>query len=84
MGYPRVRDEWLLVEKRPVQVHAKRLTRRVEIETREGTVVGEPGDFLMVGIEGEVYPCDPEIFDETHRVLEAAPRPETDELPEGL
>ena len=75
---------WLLVEKKPVQAYAKKLRRRVEIVTREGTVVGEPGDCLLVGVHGEVYPCDPEIFDETYRVVEETSRPETDELPEGV
>ncbi len=29
-------------------------------------VDGEPGDFLMVGVRGEMYPCDRDIFLETY------------------
>jgi len=75
---------WLRVRKRPIEVRAKELTQRVEIGTREGTVVGEPGDYLIVGVDGEVYPCDPDIFDETYSVVDDAARPETNELPEGV
>lgn len=39
-----------------VSVRAKQLTERVSIDTREGTLIGEPGDWLITGIEGEQYP----------------------------
>lgn len=60
-------DEWTDVEKRPVVVEARRVDERTEVDTREGTVVAEPGDVLMRGVEGEAYPCDPDIFEETYR-----------------
>lgn len=62
-------DEWADVRKLPVQVEAKRVDERREIHTREGTVVAEPGDVVLRGVEGEVYPCDPDIFDETYEVV---------------
>lgn len=60
-------DEWTDVEKRPVVVQARRVDERTEVDTREGTVVAEAGDVLMRGVEGEVYPCDADIFEETYR-----------------
>jgi hypothetical protein len=70
-------SEWAHYRKRPVVVQAKELEQRVEIETREGTVVGEPGDYLLVGVDAEVYPCDPEIFDATYdRVADLGERPD--------
>lgn len=77
-------SDWKLVEKKPVRVRALELDQEVSIETREGEVVGEPGDMLLVGVEGEVYPCDPEIFAKTYRVLTECPPPDTDELPEAV
>jgi len=62
--------DWTSVRKRPVDVEAKRLEERREIETREGTVVGEPGDILIRGVEGELYPCDPDIFAVTYEVID--------------
>ena len=62
--------EWGKYRKRPVVIDAKQLTQRVEIDTREGTVVGEPGDYLIVGVEGEIYPCGREIFEQTYEEVE--------------
>jgi hypothetical protein len=40
-----------------------------EIKTREGTVVAEPGDYIIRGVEGEVYPIDADVFDQTYEVV---------------
>ncbi len=37
------------------------------IETLEGNMYISPGDFIIRGIAGEVYPCKPDIF---HRSYE--------------
>ena len=52
--------------KKPVVVRAVELTERVRIKTREGELTGEPGDFLIEGIEKEIYPCAREIFFRTY------------------
>lgn len=52
--------------KKPVEVEAVRLTERTEIETLEGTMVGNPGDWLITGVAGEKYPCKDEIFQKTY------------------
>jgi hypothetical protein len=35
----------------------------------EGILRGKAGDFLMVGIHGEMYPIDQDIFNKTYDVL---------------
>ena len=55
--------------KRPLIVDAVKLTRRVSIETLEGVMVGEIGDYLITGIKGEQYPCKPDIFEATYEML---------------
>jgi len=46
----------------------KTLTRAVympeafSVETLEGTMEGKAGDMLMIGVNGEMYPCDADIF----------------------
>lgn len=52
--------------KLPIPIEAVRLTERTEIHTREGTIVGLPGDWLLTGVEGEQYPCGDEIFRKTY------------------
>ena len=36
------------------------------IVTLEGTMVADPGDWIIKGIAGEFYPCKPDIFDATY------------------
>jgi hypothetical protein len=39
---------------------------QVIIETLEGTMCGRPGDWLIKGVNGEFYPCRPDIFAKTY------------------
>lgn len=36
------------------------------IQTREGQLMAQVGDFIMKGIEGEFYPCAESIFKKTY------------------
>ena len=36
------------------------------IETREGVMTAEKGDWIIKGVKGEFYPCKPDIFDITY------------------
>lgn len=37
-----------------------------EIKTLEGTMRGGYGDYIIKGVQGEIYPCKPDIFDATY------------------
>lgn len=37
-----------------------------DIETIEGTMTAQHGDWIIRGIEGEFYPCKPDIFAATY------------------
>ena len=41
-----------------------------EINTLEGVMTAGPGDFIIQGVEGEIYPCNPDIFHKTYEVAE--------------
>lgn len=41
-----------------------------EIKTLEGTTVGKGGDYIIRDIEGEIYPCKPDIFKETYEKVD--------------
>jgi len=36
------------------------------IKAPEGTMVAEPGDWIIRGVKGELYPCKPDIFETTY------------------
>ena len=40
------------------------------VVTPTGTVRAQPGDYIIQGIEGELYPCKPSIFDKTYEIVE--------------
>jgi hypothetical protein len=40
------------------------------LETLEGRMKANVGDFLIKGIKGEVYPCKPDIFEATYERVE--------------
>ena len=52
--------------KKPVVIEAAQITDSFEVETLEGTHRGSPGDWLIRGIAGELYPCKPDIFEQTY------------------
>ena len=67
--YERV-DGMMGCVKRPIVVHAKRIDEEFRVETLEGNYKqGKPGDYLMRGINGELYICDGPIFEKTYDFL---------------
>ena len=53
--------------KKPIVVHAKRMDEEFRVNTLEGNYKqGKPGDYLMCGIDGELYICDGVIFEKTY------------------
>lgn len=53
--------------KRPIIIHARPIDEEFRVNTLEGNYKqGKPGDYLMQGIDGELYICDKEIFEKTY------------------
>jgi len=53
--------------KRPIVIHAKRIDEDFRVNTLEGNYKqGKVGDYLMQGIDGELYICDGPIFEKTY------------------
>lgn len=40
------------------------------INTLEGTMVANPGDYVIKGVNDEFYPCKPDIFEATYEKVE--------------
>lgn len=42
----------------------------LEIITLEGEMNASPGDYIIRGVQGEFYPCKPDIFEQTYERVE--------------
>jgi hypothetical protein len=67
-------DNWdrvLEVRKKPSIGYAIQLNfpEGFEVTTKEGKLQGKPGDYLMIGVEGEKYPIDKDIFKKTYNIV---------------
>jgi hypothetical protein len=54
--------------KKAVEIGFVRMDKPFQVETKEGVMSGKEGDILMIGVEGELYPCDKGIFEKTYEV----------------
>jgi hypothetical protein len=45
-------------------------TGAVYVETLEGEMRGDVGDWIICGVKGEFYPCKPDIFAATYEAVE--------------
>ena len=60
-------DSMKLCMKRPIIINAKRIDEDFRVNTLEGNYKqGKAGDYLMKGIDGELYICDSPIFEKTY------------------
>ncbi len=39
------------------------------ISTLEGRMIVSPGDWIITGVNGEKYPCKPDIFEKTYELV---------------
>lgn len=42
----------------------------IEITTLEGIMKAQIGDYIIKGVQGEFYPCKPDIFEQTYEIVE--------------
>ena len=42
------------------------------IKTLEGEIKGDYGDYIIQGVQGEIYPCKPDIFEQTYEAVEGS------------
>jgi len=69
--------EWLLCNDAPYQIITDapdgRLSEdnwRIDISTLEGTMQCSPNDWIIQGVQGEFYPCKPDIFAATYEEVD--------------
>lgn len=56
--------------KKPIPINCVQMKEDFEVETAEGTLRGKAGDYLMMGVNGELYPCSREIFEKTYEWMD--------------
>ena len=42
----------------------------VDLRTLEGVMRANPGDWVIRGVEGEIYPCKHSVFEQTYEPVE--------------
>jgi hypothetical protein len=42
----------------------------LNVVTLEGPLTASPGDWIIKGVQGEFYPCKPDIFEATYELVE--------------
>lgn len=65
--------------KKPVLVEAYQTDKEMIIHTLEGDMKASIGDYIITGVNGEQYPCKPDIFEKTYELAEKA-ESKTDDL----
>jgi hypothetical protein len=66
--------DWLLSEGGTARYHEHLMDGEMiahpdpylKIDTLEGVIIASAGDFIIRGIQGEFYPCKPDIFAATY------------------
>lgn len=44
---------------------------QIKIDTLEGMMTAFMGDWIIKGVQGEFYPCKPDIFEATYEAVES-------------
>lgn len=67
--------EFVAEDKFIISPFSNKITGQVEnmllVKTLEGEMIASPGDFIIKGIEGEFYPCSPDVFEKTYEIVES-------------
>ena len=57
-------------ENRVIMPHPNEDDDSLLIVTLEGEMRADKGDYIIKGVQGEFYPCKPEIFEQTYEKVE--------------
>lgn len=56
-------------QKKPIIVEAYQTDVEIIIDTLEGKMKASPGDWIITGVNGEQYPCKPDVFEKTYSAV---------------
>lgn len=46
------------------------INKKIRLKTLEGTMYADVKDWVIKGVQGEFYPCKPDIFEKTYEPTE--------------
>lgn len=55
---------------RTYEINKVKSDKGLMINTLEGNMIASFGDYLIKGVQGEFYPCKPDIFADTYEIVE--------------
>lgn len=55
--------------KKPIVIEAYQTDKVMHIKTLEGIMKANVGDYIITGVNGEQYPCKPNIFEQTYESI---------------
>ena len=62
---------WRKARKKPIVVEFREVDGEEQIETREGVLIAKQNeDYIIRGVDGEIYPIKKSIFYRTYEVIE--------------
>lgn len=56
--------------KKPIVVEAYQTDKELIVQTLEGPLRAAPGDWIITGVNGEQYPCKPDVFEKTYELVD--------------
>ena len=62
--------EWIVNAIKASKVRIDYNPLLMKIVTLEGIMEAKPNDYIIQGIQGEIYPCKPDIFEATYEAVE--------------
>lgn len=63
-------DAWKKCRKKSIEVEYWIADNVIHIETLEGIMIALKGDYIIRGVNKEIYPCKPDIFKKTYDIIE--------------
>jgi hypothetical protein len=61
--------DWVLAHGGTARYRNEGTFSALRIDTLEGTMTAVPGDWIIKGVQGEFYPCKPDIFAATYELV---------------
>lgn len=61
--------EFKFCRKKPVVVSCAQVNEPFQVQAIEGLLTGKAGDYVMRGVEGELYICAQAIFERTYDMV---------------
>ena len=56
--------------KKPIVIEAYQTDNALTIHTVEGDMLASKGDYIITGVNGEQYPCKPDVFEKLYESVE--------------